>query len=515
MTDVDPTRRTMLRRTGFPLLGLAALLAPAPALRAQDIDTLALREHTRFLAHDRLEGRGTGTRGERIAADYIRGRLARLGLHGAAGGGYLQPVPLREATVDTAATRLAVERAGRRLEFRGGEDFVVSGGGERAFRDFAGAALFAGTAGLARDALAGHERLDGRVIVLIGTLGDEADTLVPDWIRRGAAGAVFLVPERERFERFARARGDPRLFVAADVDDPVWQPQLPAVVAGPRLSAALLADAPLAPDALDGKRPFAALPLDRSVEATIRTTTRAVEAANVAALIPGRDPARRDEVVVYTAHYDHLGIGAPDANGDSIYNGFSDNAAGVAMLLAIAEALVREPPARSVLFLFLTGEEKGLLGSSYYAASPLVPLERTVAVINLDAGAPPAPPRSWRVAGGDASTLGETARRVAAARGWDAAPSAARPNSDHWPFLRRGIPAVFLIPGQAWDGIGGPEREALHQRWDRYHQPADEWSPDFPFQGLRRYAELALALGRDVADADGRPRLTSTRPPGR
>ncbi|HEY8380149.1 MAG TPA: M28 family peptidase, partial [Nannocystis sp.] len=282
---------------------------------------------------------------------------------------------------------------------------------------------------------------------------------------------------------------------------------LPTLVAGPRLTAALLAGAPLAPDALDGTKPFKALPLGRMIEATIRVSEMPVAAANVAALIPGHDPALRDEVVAYTAHYDHLGIGPADATGDSIYNGFSDNAAGVAMLLAIGEAFAREPPARSVLLLFFTGEELGLLGSAYYAAEPLIPLERTVAVINLDAGAPPAPPRSWRVAGGTVSTLGEVARHVAAGQGWTAEPSGPRPNSDYWPFLRAGVPAVFLIPGSEWEGVSRAEREALHARWDRYHQPGDEWHPDFPFSGLRRYAEFAWLLGAEVANAAERPRL--------
>lgn len=498
-----------MRRFALALILPISLLA-ATRIEAQEIDTLALRGHTKFLADDLLEGRGTGTRGERLAALYLRSQLTRLGLSGAAtDGGYLQPVPLREATIDHAGTSVVVERGGERVAFRSGEDFVVNTGGRDAFRDFEGEALFAGTAALAHDALAGHERLDGRVIVVLGTLGSEAGTLIPDWIRRGAEGVVSLIPEPERFNVFVRSRGDTRLYVDADVDDPVWQPQLPTLIAGPRLSAALLADAALAPDALDGSRTFSALPLERHVEASIRTTTRELASANVAAILPGSDPALRDEVVVYTAHYDHLGIGLPDARGDSIYNGFSDNAAGTAMLLTIAEALVREPPALSVVFLFFTGEEKGLLGSSYYAAEPLIPLERTIAVINLDAGAPPAPPRSWHVAGGELSTLGSLARRVAAERGWVAEPSAARPNSDYWPFLQRGVPAVFLIPGSDWEGVSRAEQEALRQRWDHYHQPADEWSADFPFAGLERYAQLALSLGRAVADADTRPRMTA------
>lgn len=502
-----------MRRLRLPFPAVAAfaisagLAGPATA-SAQQIDTLALRAHTYFLAHDRLEGRDTGSEGERLAALYIVSQLRRIGLQGAGpDGDYLQPVPLYSATIDQAATTLTLRRAGQAAEFRYGEHFVLNTGGARALRDFSGNALFAGTGGLAHAALADHPSLDGQVIVILGSLGAEADRLIPDWIRRGAEGVVYLVPDPGAFRRVAEALAEtPRLYVDADVDDPVWQPDLPILVAGPDLSAALLADAPVPPDALDGSRPFAAVSLEREVQARIRFEARALDAANVAAILPGKDPDLRHEVVAFTAHYDHLGIG-PAVDGDSIYNGFSDNAAGTAMLLAIAEALAHEPPARSVLFLFFTGEERGLLGSSYYATSPLIPLERTVAVINLDAGAPPAPPRTWRVAGGTDSPLGQIAAAVAAEHGWEATTSEARPNSDYWPFLRRGVPAVFLIPGRDWEGVDRTEQERLHRRWDRYHHPADHWAADFPFSGLRRYAEFALALGRHVAN---RP-----EPPGR
>src|SRR5690606_34939717 len=154
-----------------------------------------------------------------------------------------------------------------------------------------------------------------------------------------ASGVVLLIPNPENFALYVRSRGDSRYFAEAEVDDPVWQPDLPVLLAGPELSMALLSGSGLAPDALDGKKPFRALRLDRGIDATIRVTARDLETANVAGLIPGTDPELRDEVVVYTAHYDHLGIGEPDATGDSIYNGFSDNAAGTGMLLTIADAM--------------------------------------------------------------------------------------------------------------------------------------------------------------------------------
>jgi hypothetical protein len=494
------------------ILGAGTILMPSSAT-AQAVDTLAIRAHSMVLAHDSLEGRGTGTRGEQLAAGYITSQLQRLGIPGGApDGGYRLPVPLHEIRIDTAATRLMVEwsgagKADRVSEFRAGEQFIFAPGGAAAFRDFSGSALFAGTAGLAEAALADVGSLEGRVIVLLGSLGNSALTLVPDWVRRGAAGIVLLIPDAERLAALDHAYGPTRLAITTPVDNPVWQPELPVVIAGPEIAAAILADAPLAPDALNGSRPFHALPLEHRISTTIQTEVRSLPTANIAAQISGHDPALRDQFVVYTAHYDHLGIGRPDARGDSIYNGFSDNAAGTAMLLAIAEAIREEPPARSVLFLFLTGEERGLLGSTYYVSAPSIPLDRIAAVINLDAGAPPAPPRNWRIAGGKLSTLGSLATRTATRHGWKAESTPASPNSDHWPFLHAGVPAIFIIPGQDWEGVTRQQKEALQHRWEHYHQPADEWHPEYPLQGLQRYAEVALRIGLAAANSSERPRL--------
>ena len=317
--------------------------------------------------------------------------------------------------------------------------------------------------------------------------------------------------DQETLDLYIRSRGDRRYFVAGQVDDPVWQPGLPTLIAGPRGVQALLRGANVPDSVLRGKPLSAAVSLGRTITATIRASISDVPAANVAGLLPGRDPARRDEVVVYTAHYDHLGISTPDARGDSIYNGFSDNAAGAGMLLAIAEAMSKDPPARSVLFLFPTGEERGLLGSTYYASQPAIPLSRTVAVINLDAGAPPAPPSEWRFAAGEASSLGQLATRIVNGHGWKAVLGGTSPNSDYWPFFQRGVPSIFIVPGAQWEGVDSATHAALEKRWEHYHEAADEWAPDFPFRGLQRYAELGLELGRAVADSPTRPRLTATR----
>lgn len=495
-----PRPRSRLR-LALIVAGLAIAFAPGQ-LTPQTIDTLAIREDTRVLAHDSMEGRGTGTPGEARAARYIVDRLRGMGIPGAApDGGYLQPVPLHEVSLGAESRIVIEDRDGESpATFLPGQDFILAPATLRAYRDFSGMAVFAGTAGLAGRALEDAGPLDDRVIVILGTLGRTALDLIPDWKARGAAGVILLIPDEGGFTSVSSAYGPSHLALDAPVENPVWQPDLPVLIAGPRVATALLAGAPLPPGALDGSIPFSALPLERRVEAAIEIETRALESSNIAARIEGSEPTLANEFVVYTAHYDHLGIGAPDALGDSVYNGFSDNAAGTAMLLAIAGALRDDPPARSVLFLFFTGEERGLLGSSYHVVDPLVPLDEIAAVINLDAGAPSAPPLDWRLAGGTQTALGSRAKEVIERQGWEAELRDASPNSDHWPFLHKGVPAIFIIPGQRWEGVTRAEKEELQHRWERYHQQGDEWHPDFPFAGLQRYAEVALLVGLEIAN---------------
>lgn len=487
-----------MKRSILTALCAAALLGPA--LQAQTIDTLAIRGHTRFLAHDLLAGRGTGSTGDHLAAAYIESQLVRLGLEPLAGDtSYLLPVPLRAAIIG-AETRATLVRSGREVQFRNEHDFVVNTGGPCAFRDFAGRVIIAGAPASALDALrALPGGFRGAVIAVTAPLAAAAPTLVPALIEGGASGVVVLVGDSAQFDLFVRSRGDRRFFVNVPGLDPVWQPELPVILAGPALTRALLVESGVTAALLRGEAGAPAQALGRELRVHITARIEDVAAANVAGVLPGADAARRNEYIVYSAHFYHLGISVPDAAGDSIYNGFSDNAAGVGMLLAIAEALRESPPPVSVVFLFVTGEERGLLGATYAAARPPFPLERIRALINLDAGAPPAAPVSWRIAGGAGLPLGETAAEVARAAGWTATLSGASPNSDYWPFLARGVPAVFIIPGGEWENVTAEQRDALRRRWDRYHQPGDHWAHDFPFAGLGRYAEYALRLGLAIA----------------
>ena len=473
---------------------LCALATPAAA---QTIDTLALRAHTRFLADDLLLGRGTGTDGERLAAAYIASQLDQLGLKPIGRDtSFLLPIPLLAARID-ADSRISVVVGNDTASFDYGRGFIMSTGGHGAFRDFRGRAVLFGAPEHARDLIAAERSLVGRVAVFLGPLGAHARDLIPALSHAGAAGVIILVGEPQMYDLYVRSRGDVRHYVDAPVDDPVWQPPLPVVIAGPELSAALTRGVTV-PESLLGGGATQAVDLTRSVSARVRATTTNVPAANVGGMLLGRDSTLRNEYIVYTAHYDHLGISTPDQNGDSIYNGFSDNAAGVAMLLAIAQGLRADTLDRTVVFLFFTGEERGLLGSSYFAASAPIPTNRITGVINLDAGAPPAPPVSWRIAGGTDSPLGELAKRVAERSRWSVILSPASPNSDYWPFLQRGVPSIFIVPGEEWENTSTAERDALRRRWDRYHRADDHWDATFPFSGLRRYAEFALLIGLEL-----------------
>lgn len=465
---------------------------PAEQARGESapIDTLDLRAHTYFLAHDRLAGRGTGAPGGDLAALYLAAQCRASGLD-PVGPEYFQTVSLVEVAVGPR-TMLTLERHADRRVFRHPEHFILDFGALHQRDTVAGPLVYVNTP-IRPEAL---PDLRGAVVTTLGPAGTPDQLAVLK--ERGAAAILQLGAERQVFELYVRSRGHVRLSLSDTTIPSSLTPPVPVIIAGQALTWAVLEGTPL-----NTRQPMPNGPLGRSVVVGLDAARRSVSAPNVACLLRGAAGAR-DTAIAFTAHYDHLGVGSPDTRGDSIYNGFSDNAAGVAMLLAMARALQHDPrPRHSVLFLFFTGEEQGLLGSDYYVARPLWPLSRLRAVINLDAGAPAAALASWRLAGGEGSALGLLAVDVALARGWSATVSAARPNSDYFPFHRHGVPAIAVIPGPGpYEGLTTDSSTALRRRWDFYHQPGDEWSADFPMAGLRRYAEyaylIAMALDRGL-----------------
>jgi Zn-dependent M28 family amino/carboxypeptidase len=260
---------------------------------------------------------------------------------------------------------------------------------------------------------------------------------------------------------------------------------------------------------VDAGKPLPRFPLHASIRAKTAVERGEVESQNVAGILPGADPLLKDQYVVLTAHLDHLGIGEP-INGDRIYNGAMDNASGVATLLDIAESLNESKPKlrRSLLFVAVTGEEKGLLGSTYFAAHPTVPPGSMVADLNVDMFLPLYPLRSVTVYGLNESDLGEEVRAVARARGIriqdDQEPERnIFIRSDQYSFIRRGIPALAMKVGYE---KGSPE-EKIAKTWlkDRYHAPADDLKQPVDLECAGRFDDLLRALAEAVADRPERP----------
>jgi Zn-dependent M28 family amino/carboxypeptidase len=236
-----------------------------------------------------------------------------------------------------------------------------------------------------------------------------------------------------------------------------------------------------------------------------------IKSKNVVARLDGA--AHPGQFVIYSAHWDHLGVGLPDAKGDKIYNGAVDNATGTAALLELARAYAKAPrPQRSVVFLAVTAEEKGLLGSEYYASNPLYPLAQTAGVINMDALSPQGAARNFTISGSAKLELLDQLVATAAKRNVSYAPDP-KPEaghffrSDHFPFAKRGVPAISFGSGQDWVHGGVEAGKASSEAYtaDNYHQPSDEWKASWSFEGMARDLDILYSLGRGLADSAAWP----------
>jgi Zn-dependent M28 family amino/carboxypeptidase len=285
----------------------------------------------------------------------------------------------------------------------------------------------------------------------------------------------------------------------------------------PEAAELILAGAPRSPGEIYGaaerEKPPGSFDLPRRAFLRNRSLRWDSASCNVAGLLEGSDPVLRDEVVVYMAHLDHLGVGIP-ADGDSIYNGAYDNASGVAVLLEVARAAagLASPPRRSLLFLAVTGEEKGLLGSEVFAERPTVVPRRVVGSINLDMFLMLHPFLDVVAFGAEHSTMGGAVERAATRMGIGVSPDPIPEEvifvrSDQYSLVKKGIPSIFLVGGFE---TGDPARDgkALYEAWNRdvYHRPGDDMTQAIDFEAGARFAETNLRIGLEIADADDPPR---------
>lgn len=508
---------------------VALTLVAAPAAAASPA---AIEAHTRFLSDDLLEGRGLGTRGHEVAAAYVASQFAALGLVPAGSDGWLQRITFQRRSQASARETLTLN--GR--VFVNGPDLAV-GPGTAAGPEIVEAGLvFVGfglaAASLGIDDYAGVD-VRGRIVVAISgaPLGLDSEVGASLAASKGEAaakrGAIGLVQVRSAADLARRpwdkvaptARRPAYNWLNPDGSiDPAATALRFTATANDGLAVALFERAAVGFASLRAE--VAASPLARpkgfALAGTLRldraTSLDRVTSPNVIGVLPGNKPVLRDEVVLLTAHADHLGIRA-HPSGDTIYNGAQDNAAGVAMLLEAARALAAgKPLARSVMFLVTTAEEVGLQGADYFARHPTVSLSRIVSEVDLDMPILTCSFGTIVPYGASHSTLGRDVAAIAAGMNIGISPDpqpveAIFTRSDHYRLVRAGIPALFIKTGPGDDRGGeacGAADKAFRAR--QYHEPSDDMSLAFDWAAAARFTDLNVALTRRIANARARPR---------
>ena len=533
--------KSFLLATAIAVLPLSSLSGVAFAADPL-FDGARLTEHVQILSSDGFEGRGPATLGEDKTVAYIAGQYAAVGLE--PGGdlkdgkrAWTQDVPLGQFSIE-GPVAASVTVAGKTTALVQGEDIAI-----RAAMTNVDSVSLANTpiVWVGYGVTAPERNWDdfkgidvkGKIIVLLindpdfetgkGDFGGKAMTYYGRWTykyeeaaRRGAAGVLVVhetagasygwatVKNSNTNVMFDIVRQDPS---ASHTNLEGWLSRDATVK--------LFAAAGLNFEAEKKKaqtRAFKPVVLkNASFSADYRVKHAVIVSKNVLGVLPGK--THPDDYVVYSGHWDHLGVGRPDAEGDTIYNGAVDNATGTAAVIEMARAFARGPrPDRSVLFLTVTAEEKGLLGSEYYAANPVYPLSRTVAMINTDALSPLAPTTDFNVSGDARQDLldmliakGKASGRVFTP---DPTPEAGHFfRSDHFPLAKRGVPAISF--GSGVEVITGDK--AVARAWadnytrDKYHQPADEWGPDWTMDGMVADLTLLHDLGQDLANSRSWP----------
>ncbi|MGV8942429.1 MAG: M28 family metallopeptidase [Lysobacter sp.] len=507
------------------------------------INAADFAERVKTLASDEFAGRAPGSIGEEKTVAYLKAELERLGLKPGNGDSYFQSVPMVETTADES-TQLHLQIAGKPRDLKFGDDMVIgtrSGQAEVKIADselvFVGYGVNAPELGW--NDYAGVDVKGKTVVMFINDPGfhvQDAElfegkrmTYYGRWVykfeeaaRQGAAAALIIHDTDGASYGWDVVKNSwsGAQFDLAVADDP--EPRLPAQgwISGD-VARQVLGDLGQNLDTLyqEANRPgFKAIPLNASLSLDLKSTITEKSSRNVVALLPGT--SRPDEAVVYMAHWDHLGDhGHEGQNGDTpsvdnIYNGAVDNATGVAGILGIAQAFVAQQPApeRSVLFLAVTLEESGLLGSKYYVAHPSIPLDKTVAVINLDAMSVIGRSRDMTVVGMGSSELEDILAGIAKQQGRVLVPESTPESgfyfrSDHFNFAKAGVPALYAKGGN--DLIDGGQtagqRAELDYRDHRYHKPADEFDPAWNLEGVVQDLQALYGVGRELAGTDQWP----------
>ena len=515
------------------LLSLAALLATTAVDAAEpSFSPDRVKAHVAFLADDLLEGRGTGTRGFDIGARYVASQFAAAGLKpGAKDGSWYQAVTLSEARLDGPASVTVTAKTGDKTVWAHGSEAIVSPSQRDARTDVAAPLVFAGFGiDAPKQGFNDYAGLNvkGKIVVVLqgipkrtpdevlAHLGTEKGKMAA---ARGAIGVITIPTlESAKLRPWNKAQSTasvPRMtWVQADGTPFVAAPGIKASASVSSTGAEVLfagAPTPLAKvlaeaDRMGGAPKGFALKTSARIEAA--SAVRTIASSEVIGRIDGSDPVLKNEHVVLMAHLDHLGI-RPEKTGDNIYNGALDNAAGVAVMLEVARAFGgdEKAPKRSLLFVANTAEEKGLLGAETFANNPPVPIESIASVVDLDQPLLLYPFTDVIAFGGDHSTMGAAIARAVAKAGVTLSPDPMPAEtifvrSDHYTFVKRGVPALLLATGFA---NGGKEAWEHYLATD-YHQPSDDMKLPINWEAGANYARVGYLISREIADGADRPR---------
>lgn len=503
--------------------GIAALLLTLPSsLRAQRNDWL---KHVSVLSNDSMRGRETGSREHHLAAEYVANQFRKAGLTPAGEHGYLQTVRFVARRPVEDRSIVEIVHAGQTDRLRFGDDFSLGSRAPIAVSIeaplvFAGYGLYVPEKGV--DDLAGVD-LRGKIAVVLtgaptGLAGPALSSAQSQRWReirkRGAVGLITIADPRVSDIPPERARAA-RLLPAMALTDTALDETMGERFAGTFTSSyaeKLFATAPRSLSAIrqmarDGRK-IEGFDLGATLRARVEMQTWPVKSENIAGMLRGSDPRLSKEYIILSAHLDHLGVGAP-VNGDSIYNGTLDNASGVATLIETAKAIARGPrPRRSLVFLAVTGEEKGELGSRYYANHPTVPARSIVANTNTDMLTAFYPLKLVIVNGLEESDLANDVRRAATRAGvtpiTDPEPERnSFVRSDQYSFIKRGIPAVSLKFGFE---LNSPEHLMVKKfRAERYHAVGDDLTQPIDFAAVAKFNAFYVRLVREIANRATRP----------
>jgi Zn-dependent M28 family amino/carboxypeptidase len=530
------------------LAGSALALAAVPLLAAPagSFSPQRLSQHVQTLGSDAFEGRGVNTRAETKTVDYIVSQLQAAGVQ--PGGDlvngqrkWTQDVPLFQSDI-VGTPQLSLNLGnGQTVALTQGDQIAVRSpsNGQTTVNLANAPLLFVGYGVTAPernwDDFKGQDVRGKLLVVLVndpdfeggeGDFGGKAMTYYGRWTykyeeaaRKGAAGVLIVhetapasygwntVKNSNTNTMFDIVRQNPASEHTA-FESWIQRPLAEQIFAASGLNF----DQAKAQAKLRGFQP---IPLKPTLSANIQAKTETITSHNVVGILPGK--RHPDETVIYTAHWDHLGIGKPDANGDNIYNGALDNSTGISHLIEQARAFAKGPrPDRSVVFLAVTAEEKGLLGSEYYAANPLYPLAKTVGVLNTDSMGVWGPAKNFSISG--TAKLGLLDDLIAEGkkqgRYFTADPhpeSGGFYRSDHFSFAKVGVPAISFKSGNDLVNGGTARGESIARDYTakRYHQPDDEYQPDWDFRGQAEDAQLLHMVGERLANSREWPNWSS------